>query len=164
MVYQWKPSARIKAKAEDAAAVFDQLERSGGLTPGRVVEASRPKGAPLHGEFEWNDKIAASQYREVQARYLIRNLVVVNETDSGGQQAPTRAYFAVSEPCEYTHITKVLSDEEMTEKLLEQAIKELVQFKRKYSSLKSLANLFNEIDQFVDQTKIQMPADKRAEV
>ena len=81
MVYEWKSNSRIKAKPEKAAAVFEELERKGELTPERVVEVSRPKNAPLHGEFQWVDKIAAEEYRKIQARHLIMCLVVRDETD-----------------------------------------------------------------------------------
>lgn len=60
--------------------VRDELERledqAGRLTPGIVIEAARDANSPLHGYFEWDDSIAAENYRTEQARTLIRSVVL----------------------------------------------------------------------------------------
>jgi len=49
-------------------------EEKGGITPADVVEDARPKNAPLHPAFEWDNLRAAEMYRQVQARGLIKQL------------------------------------------------------------------------------------------
>ena len=151
MVYQWKDGARIKAKPEQAAEVFEALERRGELTPERVVEVSRPKSAPLHGEFQWVDKIAAEEYRKIQARHLIMCLVVRDETDEV-ETRPVRAFFPVTEDGGYTHITRIASDEDMHKALLEKAARELAAVERKYQDLTEFRPVGEAIRDFLQNT------------
>ncbi len=78
MIYQWKDGAH---KSGDAQAVGSQLEairiaNGGGLAPRDVVVDARKEDSPLHKFFVWRDPVAALKYREVQARELIRSIVV----------------------------------------------------------------------------------------
>lgn len=50
-----------------------------------VVSESRPKNAPLHDEFDWNDKSAAHQHRLAQARRLIR-VTPIKVSEAGVRQ------------------------------------------------------------------------------
>jgi len=156
MVYSWKSNSRIKAKAEDAAKLFESLERAGELTPGKVVEVSRPKDAPLHNEFEWNDRKAAGKYREIQARHLIMCLVVRDETDEV-ETGPVRAFFPVTEDATYTHINRILTDEDMREALLDKALREMEAFQRKYADLQELEKVNAEINAVLQHTKRERP-------
>lgn len=68
--------------AEDATAELERIYGiHGKLTSSAVVEEARPKGAVLHGAFEWNDKRAAEEYRRGQARTIIRAVLVVDDAD-----------------------------------------------------------------------------------
>lgn len=152
MVYEWKSNSRIKAKPEKAAAVFEELERKGELTPAMVVEVSRPKNAPLHGEFQWVDKIAAEEYRKIQAQHLIMCLVVRDETDEV-ESRPVRAFFPVEEGGGYTHITRIISDEDMHQVLLDKAAKELEAVQRKYQDLVECRPVVEAIQTFVREVR-----------
>ena len=70
----------------DPQIVGEELERirsrSGKLLPHEVVKESKPKRAPLHKAFEWDDAIAGNKYRVFQARNLIRSVRVVREEKS----------------------------------------------------------------------------------
>jgi hypothetical protein len=64
-----------------AHIVHDELEtirlgHEGKLRPPDVVEAARPKEAILHPLFEWDNSLAAEQYRLHQARNVIRQVEV----------------------------------------------------------------------------------------
>lgn len=63
---------------ETASTVITQLaERNGGIiTPQIVLDSSRPKNAPLHPHFCWNNSKAAEEYRLIQAAGLIRSIKV----------------------------------------------------------------------------------------
>lgn len=101
--YTWKSGTRCKINAEVAGAELERIQEAHGGTirPEHVVEAAKPKSAPLHEAFCWDDKAAAAEYREQQARYLmrcicievtrgdaepmvIRNLVNVEDGELGG--------------------------------------------------------------------------------
>lgn len=47
-------------------------QHSGHITAELVVELAKNPNHPLHNEFEWNDAVAAYQYRLAQARRMLR--------------------------------------------------------------------------------------------
>lgn len=62
---------------EIIAAIEATADAHGHITPEGVVNAARDPKSPLHCKFEWDDGIAAEQYRRDQARTLIRKLTFV---------------------------------------------------------------------------------------
>ena len=143
MVYSWKSAARIKADAQKAGELFEQLERSGELTPAKIVEVSRSKDAVLHNEFEWDDSIAANCYREGQAGNLLRAIIITDESKTA---EPVRAFFKVEQNT-YESITAIVKSKDKMQSLLSQAISELNAFQRKYDCLRALLpNVFAAIE------------------
>ncbi len=115
---------------------------SGGiLLPEKVVEfASNPETA-LHGRFTWDDTEAARQYRLFQARQVIRLNVIVIE----GSSEPVRAYVSLSNDRDhggYRRMVDVLSNDDLTSRLLADAVAELEGIKRKYEHLKALVPIW----------------------
>ena len=148
MVYQWKTGSQHKVSAAVAAEVMDRLAEEDRLNAQELVDESRPEDAPLHCEFEWDDSIAAEEWRKEQARALIRHLVVRIEANE--QEYPTRQYFMVQKEANtYEPIQVILKDEDKTSMLLEQAKRELQSFKAKYAGLKELAAVISAIDSVV---------------
>lgn len=85
-------------KGVDPEDAFNELERireARGLTAAAVVEESKPKDAPLHPAFEWNDKRAAHEHRLWQARQVIRCVQVVY-----ADQPPASVYVHIQQPNE----------------------------------------------------------------
>ena len=69
-----------KVTAEEAAAELERIRRKHGiLRPELVVDESRDEMSVLHRVFQWDDAIAAEQYRKTQARNLIDSITVVVE-------------------------------------------------------------------------------------
>lgn len=152
MVYSWKPGSRIKASAEEAGAVMSRLEASGSLTPKRLVDVSRPEDAPLHNEFEWDDEVAAELYRENQAAHVIRCIVVKTEEKA---EPAVRAFFPVHKenPSTYTSIQTIVKRPDLMDTLLEQAVKEMTAFQKKYESIEMLRPLCNEMSNVVKRIR-----------
>jgi len=144
MKYTFTPGARIKADPQAAGEMCEELERTGGLTAKRLVDANRAKDAPLHNCFEWNNKKAADLYREEQARRIIRAIVVIPEET----QEPIRKFFNIEykEP-EYKSIEVILKSEDDTEKLFQKCLAELNAVRRKYATVQKAASVFAAIDQ-----------------
>lgn len=69
--------ASAKVRTEELVRIY---ERDGGVRASVVVRESRPKKAPLHDEFEWDNDVAAENYRLNQARALIRATDYVTNT------------------------------------------------------------------------------------
>ncbi len=147
MIYKWKHYYH-KTDATVAGEVCEELDKTVGLTPQNLVDASRPEDAPLHREFEWDDTIAAEEYRRVQARHIITNLAVVIEEK---KQEPVRAFFSLEYGFKknegaYESTVRIMSDEEMKARLLEKAKAEMIAFKSKYKMLRELDEVFASID------------------
>lgn len=51
-------------------------ERDGEVRASVLVDEARPKSSPAHPFFEWKDSVAAQEYRLIQARKLIKRVVV----------------------------------------------------------------------------------------
>lgn len=147
MIYKWKTYS-YKTDAAVAGSVCEKLNQTVGLTPENLVDASRPEDAPLHNEFEWNDSLAAEEYRRVQARLLISNLAIVIEEQ---KQEPIRAFFSLQNgfrknPGQYESTITIMSDDVKRENLLKKAKNELKAFRQKYQMLSELANVFEAIN------------------
>ena len=93
--YRFRPTYRgaKRVPAEVAAAELHRLDQTGGVTAQRVVNAARPPTAPLHGEFEWNNTVAAAAYRLSQARMLIRAIEAIVEPASPEEPREIRPMF-----------------------------------------------------------------------
>lgn len=143
MVYQWKKASYIKADANAAGKMCEQLEQTVGLTAKNLLDANRPVDAPLHNEFEWNDGVAAEKFREQQARHIINCLCIQPEET---QQEPIRAFFTIGQPT-YESLHVIMKSEEKHNNLLELALRELAAFQTKYATLSQLAPVFDAIEE-----------------
>ena len=141
MSYKWVDGSRIEGDVEVAAKVCEELEKEGNLNAKALVDASRDESAPLHDMFEWDDAIAAEKYREEQAKKIIRSIELVIED----KPLNYRAFSSVA-PMTYVSTTKALSKEATRRILLNNAKAELQAFRRKYSTLKELSEVFEAIE------------------
>ncbi|MCC8014662.1 MAG: hypothetical protein LIO87_05655 [Eubacterium sp.] len=150
MVYAYKSNSRIKVPAQIAGEMCEKIAKTGELTPKRLLDANREEGTPLHNEFEWDDSIAAEAYREDQAAHIIRCIIIKPEKN---EATPTRAFVRVTESTgNYTHINVVLSDEELMERLITSAWKEMECFTKKYSGIKKLNKVIAEMNEALKST------------
>lgn len=141
MVYQWKSGARIQADAQTAGEMCKQLADEGRLTAKDLLDENRPEDAPLHGEFEWDDNVAAESWREHQARNIINSLLIVQE-----KAPPVRGFFKIERSeRQYHSVTAILSRKDTTERLFENALRELQAIQQKYQALEQ----FNEVWQAI---------------
>lgn len=123
-------------------------ERDGVLKPEAVVEFAKNENTELHSHFTWDDGEAAKQHRLWQARQIIR--VVVTTVKGKEGEVTTKAFvnFAPSEKYGggYRSIVSVLSNSELKTRMLQDAMKELAIFRKKYAELKELTSIFDAID------------------
>ncbi len=143
MTYEWKPGAYIKTDANIAGEMCSKLSENGGLTAKRLLDANRPEDAPLHGEFEWDDGLAAEKYRENQARHIINCLCI--RTDNA---EPVRQYFnIVRTEAEYKPLTTILQSEDDKTRLYDQITRELFAIRKKYSRVSAFSKVWSAIDE-----------------
>jgi hypothetical protein len=80
----------VSVRGVRADTIVAELERiagldDGSLTASSVLDASRPKDAPLHPVFEWDNKKAAENYRLQQANTVIRCVTIKHDS---GENVP----------------------------------------------------------------------------
>lgn len=116
-------------------------KNNGFLRPQDVVEFARNEQTELHNCFEWDNSTAAAKYRLQQAMALIRFTVIVEPVTS----ERTRAYVSLTSDRNseggYRAIVDILNDEALKELMLQEALKELASFQKKYSVLRTIAEL-----------------------
>jgi len=121
-------------------------EHGGILRAEDVVEAAEESSSPLHNSFEWDDTAAAEQWRLQQARQIIRSVVVVLPNSS----KPITAFVSLrddrtQEGGGYRTIIDVMSDKDMRERFVEEALADLRHWEQKYSQLNELRPVFEAI-------------------
>lgn len=85
--FAFRAGARVgKVKAQAAGEELARIrDKHGELTPRITVDESKPKSAPLHNAFEWDNDKAADEFRLQQARTLIRAVCVVHSPEAEPQ-------------------------------------------------------------------------------
>lgn len=99
--YAFRPGARYSISAQTVGKEMSRIQRDNGVTtPDAVVDAARPKSAPLHPVFEWRDAVAAESYRKWQARALIKSVTVICHENGNEVQKPLYVHIPGSAPQE----------------------------------------------------------------
>ena len=151
-VYKWKVGTRIKADTNLAAEVLNKLAEQNRLDAENVVEVSKPEGAVLHDDFEWDDAVAAIKFRNHQARNIINALVVVEEEMP--EEPPMRVFFKIEENTNnYTPLKTIMQSADSTEALLRKALSELQVYKMKFDSIVKKCNAEKEYRAFEEKLK-----------
>lgn len=117
------------------------------LRPEDVVGAAAPKSSPLHHLFEWDNGAAGHCWRLEQARRLIR--VFVEVIDTPGNKSESRVFVALSSDRPlggYRIMADVLHDGSLRKVLLQDAFADMERFKKKYSVLRELSEVFQAME------------------
>lgn len=153
MIYKWKTGSRISFSAQVAGEICSELAERDALTAENLVDVSRPKEAPLHRAFEWDDAVAGEEWRKHQARHIISSVVVRAET-----KEPVRAFFNIrSEGPYYRPLNVIMQNENMTVKLLDEALCDLRALRAKYGTLERLRLVMTAIDDTLDTCEEATP-------
>lgn len=129
-------------------------DNDGLLRPNDIVDAARPKQSPLHSKFEWDDSEAAEKYRLWQARQLIS--VTVDYFGSDKRGMTTRVFVSLTPDRKYggyRSVETIMSDKDQRRQLLEDALKEMELFQKKYADVQELAEVFAAMKR-VKKTKV----------
>lgn len=138
MVYQWKQAGRIKLDAQIVGERLEKIRKKHGeLTPPIVVADAADKTSPLHVAFEWNDRMAARRWREEQARYIIR-MIVVRTSDDEDDPSTVRAFVSIRDEEDdrsFTSIHLAMADPDLRQQILAECRKDLQEVREKYKDL-----------------------------
>lgn len=142
---------------ETVVQVMRQLEEQRGFVqPADLVQVAAPLDSPIHDMFEWDDTKAGVRYRLHQARMIINHVQVELVDDKRSDafysavvqvdDVPTRGYFSAE---------KVLSDDELYASVLNQAIRELKYWQKKYKTITELKGV-------VDEARLALASKRRS--
>lgn len=144
MIYKFRSEARVSGVRAEVAgpALLTIRERHGTLTPGIVVQEARPPLHPLHRAFEWDNRVAAEEWRKAQARNLIKAIVVIQDDEP--EATPIRLFVNIAEEEGqfYETVAAAYADRDMRRRVLERAVRDLEAWQRRYDELSELAEVF----------------------
>lgn len=151
MIYQWKESSIFaKHDADKIGNHLDQLRNKlNGLTVRDVVKDASDKTNPTHNCFEWDNNKAGDKYRLHQARLLLDNIVRIKIQDKE-LSTPIRAFYSIKRDdrqTDYTPIHVVLNSEYDRQQVLQTALREVTNWKKRYESLEELTKVFKAIEE-----------------
>ncbi len=130
---------------QDPNEVGKELEKLGDeLTPKNIVNLARNENSVLHEMFEWDDTVAAEQYRKQQANLIIQNLKITVIADDNIERK-VKAFVTVKRNTVFEPIEKVVKDVDKYSLLLDKAYKELNGIKIKYRELQEIQDLLRDI-------------------
>lgn len=152
--YRFKEGSRLdNRKATAVGQCIDAIEQKHKrVTAEQIVKEARGANSPLHSFFEWDNTKAAKAYRLVQARHMIRSVVVVWEDDSAkGGLRVTRAFISLRDEDDgggkmYMGAVRAMSDARYRKQLLAEALAEAGAWRQRYKDLEELAGVFKALD------------------
>lgn len=162
-----KPTS-IDLRTEQIRAALTALAEAnnGLLNPAHVVDAARNPESVLHSEFEWDDDAAADSYRLAQAGALIRRVkFTLVRQDHETKQITVRTTRAFqSRPSQrtadagYESVEQIMADPVKRDELIDQVLRELTAYRRRYADLLALSNVWAAIDDAIDALGASAPA------
>lgn len=151
--YSWR-NVNYPVNADEAGTELQRIEQKHGeITPRILLDESTPEDAVMHPCYEWDDEKAADKYRLWQSRNILSCLVVTYERQEEPEpkKIEVRAYQNVSDERNgrFISIDKVLESTTTKTIMLQNAMKELGAFRKKYGDLLELSSVFAAIDELV---------------
>ena len=148
MGIEWKLPGLFKGiNAEEA---WNELHGNGEKrTPQEIVDIARNPNSVIHNYFQWDDTVAAEEYRKEQAARMERSFVLTKVVDDG-EKVEKKVYRLVevdsSRTSAYTPVVFTLRKEDEYADLLRRAKIELEGFIKRYHSLVELQEIIEDIE------------------
>lgn len=159
-------AADLRAEQIRAALAAVAAGNNGLLNPAHVVDHARDPASVLHAEFEWHDDQAAESYRLAQAGALIRRVKFTLVRQEAGSRrisiGTTRAFQSRGsmrkEEGGYESVEQIMSDPDKRNELIDQVLRELGAYRKRYSDLVALAEIWTAIDDAIDALAASAPS------
>lgn len=146
IVAKWKEGfGSLHGNADPQKVASEIIAIGDSATPDEIVNAARDESTELHKCFEWDNDVAADKYRIIQAREVVRHLVI-QEQEVPQDRPEIRIFHKPKDAEGYEHVRHIVRNDDSYDNLLKQAWAELQAFKRKYSCLKELQEILDLID------------------
>lgn len=136
---------KINKPGETLAELNKLSEKYNGmLDPHDVVSEASKNTSRLHHLFEWDDTVAGTKYRLMQARVLLTTVKVVYQGKQQEAFYNARVQIAGNGKVRgYFPIDRVLSDKQIHDEVLREAVRELEFAERKYQTISELKGVIN---------------------
>lgn len=142
-IAKWRSGFESLFHGADAQLVADEISAIGDApTAADIVDAARDERSELHKCFEWDDSVAAENWRKKQARDIVHHLVFVEE-QVPADRPEIRIRYTEAAGSGYKETKKIVRNEDAYKALLSQAYAELRAFKVKYSMLSELQEILD---------------------
>lgn len=143
------PKAKAKLIEERLARIAAQ--GNGCITPDAVIADAKDSRSPLHDQFEWDDSVAAHQYRLDQARALIRTVKCRVDIVSNTLAAPSyvRDPRAGGESQGYVSIAKVATQADLARNVLRDEMGRVVAAMERARSIADVLGLTDDLDKLL---------------
>lgn len=144
--YKWKAGARSKVGATVAAEELIRIQKKNGdrLRAEDVVAESRPKSAPLHRAFEWDNATAGEEWRRHQARRMIQTVVIVSDDEDDETAVEAQVFFHTKDDdgdSFYVTVSQVREEGGHLESILAEIKSSIAGLRRKLSQLKEYVEM-----------------------
>lgn len=159
---QWREGSRFSGSAKPVYERTEALRaRHGHLSPQLIIDDAKqhPKG-PLNRHIIDCDKgEAADRYYLGKARNLLRSIQVVR-TDNPHLISPkyvrvTRGQMnSPKQTSVYTSTEEALANPAMRTEVLNRAMREALQFRKKYAALSEMASIIEAIDEYTESAAV----------
>ncbi len=120
------------------------------ITPIEVVKKATSKSSPIHGFFEWDDRVAATKYRIDQAGEYIAAIMVGAETED------IRAFHHVkvsTSQSGYLPLKTVHGMPDLWQQVLDRALLEAENWSKRYVRYQELTLIHESINQVIKKIK-----------
>ena len=128
---------------QEAGELLEIEQAEGGIRTESVLLRAEDPNSALHKHFQWDDGLAGREYRLNQARRLIGKIKITVKTRK------TNAFYNVSVEVDdkkvslYHSYEVVAKSKNLTEQVLEQAVKEQKYWRNKYKDLTECMSIFD---------------------
>lgn len=141
----------FKKNAQVYGEELQKIAEIGQLTPESIVNTARDISNPLHECFEWEDSLAAENWRKQQARILINVIKVKVKGISVSAFESVNVMRINVEGTEehhkeYVDVHTVMSNQGYSEQLIMHALKEIGYWREKHKNLSQLLPIFESIE------------------
>jgi len=81
--YSWREGSRVQLDPNVVGQEIDRIyDTYGAITPETLVKEAAKKKSPLHDYFEWDDSVAAVEWRKQQGRILLGSIQIKKVGDT----------------------------------------------------------------------------------
>jgi len=110
---------------------LDRIEReTGAIMPEEVVRRAKSPYSPLHGHFDWSDRVAAKKWRLMQATQLILSVRL-----SGDDGASRRQFVNIGYGAGFASMEKVRANPDIAAQVAKAAHDEIEDWVRRYQDI-----------------------------